>query len=290
MSNYTIITDSSADLDQAQVEQLGVQVVPLSLLLGGKTYRDYPDRRELDPKELYTRLRNKEVATTSAVNVSDAREAMEPCLKAGEDVLFLAFSSGLSSTCQSVQLAAAELSEEYPERKCYVVDTLCASLGQGLLVYLTAQKKAQGATIEEARDYAEATKLHLCHWFTVDDLQFLKRGGRVSATAAALGTMLSIKPVLHVDNEGHLINMSKARGRRSSIQALVDKMAQTAIEPEGQTVFICHGDCLEDAEYLAQLVRERFGVKDIHIGYTGPVIGAHSGPGTLALFFIGKER
>lgn len=290
MSNYTIITDSSADLDQALAERLNVQVVPLSLLLGGKTYRDYPDRRELDPKELYARLRNKEVATTSAVNVADAREVMEPCLKAGEDVLFLAFSSGLSSTCQSVRLAAAELSEEYPDRKCYVVDTLCASLGQGLLVYLTAQKKAQGATIEEARDYAEATKLHLCHWFTVDDLQFLKRGGRVSATAAALGTMLSIKPVLHVDDEGHLINMSKARGRKSSIQALVDKAAETAIEPAEQTMFICHGDCLEDAEYLAQLARERLGVKDIHIGYTGPVIGAHSGPGTLALFFLGSER
>lgn len=290
MSNYTIITDSSADLDQALAERLNVQVVPLSLLLGGKTYRDYPDRRELDPKELYARLRNKEVATTSAVNVADARAAMEPSLKAGEDVLFLAFSSGLSSTCQSIQLAAAELSEEYPDRKCYVVDTLCASLGQGLLVYLTAQKKAQGATIEEARDYAEDTKLHLCHWFTVDDLQFLKRGGRVSATAAALGTMLSIKPVLHVDNAGHLINISKARGRKSSIQALVDKAAETAIEPAEQTMFICHGDCLEDAEYLAQLVRERLGVKDIHIGYTGPVIGAHSGPGTLALFFLGIER
>lgn len=290
MSNYTIITDSSADLDQALAERLNVQVVPLSLLLGGKTYRDYPDRRELDPKELYARLRNKEVATTSAVNVADARAAMEPSLKAGEDVLFLAFSSGLSSTCQSIQLAAAELSEEYPDRKCYVVDTLCASLGQGLLVYLTAQKKAQGATIEEARDYAEATKLHLCHWFTVDDLQFLKRGGRVSATAAALGTVLSIKPVLHVDNAGHLINISKARGRKSSIQALVDKAAETAIEPAEQTMFICHGDCLEDAEYLAQLVRERLGVKDIHIGYTGPVIGAHSGPGTLALFFLGTER
>lgn len=290
MSNYTIITDSSADLDQALAERLNVQVVPLSLLLGGKTYRDYPDRRELDPKELYARLRNKEVATTSAVNVADARAAMEPSLKAGEDVLFLAFSSGLSSTCQSIQLAAAELSEEYPDRKCYVVDTLCASLGQGLLVYLTAQKKAQGATIEEARDYAEDTKLHLCHWFTVDDLQFLKRGGRVSTTAAALGTMLSIKPVLHVDNAGHLINISKARGRKSSIQALVDKAAETAIEPAEQTMFICHGDCLEDAEYLAQLVRERLGVKDIHIGYTGPVIGAHSGPGTLALFFLGTER
>lgn len=290
MSNYVIVTDSSADLDQAMVDALGIQVVPLSLNLGGATYRDYPDRRELDPKDFYARLRAGEVATTSAVNIADAREAIEPLLKAGQDVLFLAFSSGLSSSCQSVRLAAQELAEEYPQRKCYVVDTLCASLGQGLLVYLTAKRKEAGATMEEARDYAEDTKLHLCHWFTVDDLQFLKRGGRVSAATAMLGTMLSIKPVLHVDNEGHLINMSKARGRQPSIKALVDKAAQLAIEPEGQTMFICQGDCMEDAQYLASLVRERLGVKDIHIGYTGPVIGSHSGPGTLALFFLGRER
>ncbi len=290
MNEYIIITDSSADLDQAKVDQLGIQVVPLSLTLGGKTYHDWPDRRELDPKELYARLRAGEVATTSAVNVSDAREAIEPCFQAGQDVLFLAFSSGLSSSCQSVRLAAGELAEEYPERKCYVVDTLCASLGQGLLVYLTALKQQAGATLEEARDYAEATKLHLCHWFTVDDLHFLKRGGRISAATAMLGTMLSIKPVLHVDNAGHLISISKARGRQASIKAMVDRAAQSAIEPENQTMFICHGDCIEDAEYLADLVRARFGVKDIHIGYTGPVIGSHSGPGTLALFFLGKER
>ncbi len=290
MNKYAIITDSAADLDQALVDQLDIKVVPLSLTLGGKAYHDWPDRRELDPKELYARLRAGETATTAAINVSDAREVMEPHLKAGEDVLFLAFSSGLSSTCQSAQLAAQELAEVYPERKCYVVDTLCASLGQGLLVYLTAKRRQAGADIDGARDYAEESKLHLCHWFTVDDLQFLKRGGRISSTTAMLGTMLSIKPVLHVDNEGHLISISKARGRQASIKAMVDRAAQSAIEPAGQTMFICHGDCMEDAEYLAQLVRERLGVKDIHIGYTGPVIGSHSGPGTLALFFLGSAR
>ncbi len=290
MNKYAIITDSAADLDQALVDQLDIEVVPLSLTLGGKAYHDWPDRRELDPKELYARLRAGETATTAAINVSDARDVMEPHLKAGEDVLFLAFSSGLSSTCQSAKLAAQELSEVYPERKCYVVDTLCASLGQGLLVYLTAKRRQAGADVDEARDYAEDNKLHLCHWFTVDDLQFLKRGGRISSTTAMLGTMLSIKPVLHVDNEGHLISISKARGRQASIKAMVDRAAQSAIKPEEQTMFICHGDCMEDAEYLAQLARERLGVKDIHIGYTGPVIGSHSGPGTLALFFLGNAR
>ena len=214
MSDYVIITDSSADLDQALVEQLDVRVVPLALTLGGKTYRDWPDRRELDPKDFYARLRAGEVATTSAINVADARAAIEPCFQAGQDVLFLAFSSGLSSTCQAATLAAGELMEEYPGRTCCVVDTLCASLGQGLLVYHTAMRKRAGASLAEAWDYAETTKLKLCHWFTVDDLHFLKRGGRISAATAMLGTMLSIKPVLHVDNDGHLISMSKARGGR----------------------------------------------------------------------------
>lgn len=290
MSNYVIITDSAADMDQALADRAQVEVIPLSLNLGETTYRDWPDRRELDPKELYARLRAGEVATTSAVNMVDVKEVIEPHLKAGEDVLYLAFSSGLSTSCRSAQLAAEELAEEYPQRTIFVVDTLAASLGQGLLVYLTALRRQEGATLEEARDYAEDTKLRLCHWFTVDDLHFLKRGGRISAATAMLGTMLSIKPVLHVDDEGHLINISKARGRKASIQALVERAAQTAVEPEKQTMFICHGDCMEDAEYLAALARERLGVRDIHIGYTGPVIGSHSGPGTLALFFVGTGR
>ena len=291
MSNYVIVTDSAADLDQAMVDQLGIQVVPLSLSFGGQeVYLDYPDRRELDPKEFYARLRAGEVATTAAVNLAAVKSAVEPLFLNGVDVLFLAFSSGLSSSCQTAGLAAEELMQKYPGRTCHVVDTLCASLGQGLLVYLTAQRQKAGATLEEARAYAEDTKLHLCHWFTVDDLQFLKRGGRISAATAIVGTMLSIKPVLHVDDDGHLINMAKARGRQASIKALVDKAAELAIEPEGQTMFICQGDCPEDAEYLAKLARERLGVRDIYIGYTGPVIGSHSGPGTLALFFVGTHR
>lgn len=290
MSEYVIVTDSSADLDAAEVKELELQVIPLKFTIGGATYSDYPDNRDMDPHTFYERLRAGEVATTAALNLEDAKGVFEPILKEGKDVLMLAFSSGLSSSCQACLLAAGELAEEYPDRKIYVVDTLCASRGQGLLVYHTVMKKRAGATIEEARDFAENNKLHLCHWFTVDDLMFLKRGGRVSATAAALGTMLSIKPVLHVDNEGHLINISKSRGRKSSIKAMVDKAAELAIDPGSQTMFICHGDCLEEAEQLAQMVKERFGTKDIRIGYTGTVIGAHSGPGTLALFFLGSER
>lgn len=290
MNEYVIVTDSSADLDAAEVKELELQVIPLKFTLNGVTYSDYPDNRDMDPHEFYDRLRAGEVATTAALNLEDAKGVFEPILKDGKDVLMLAFSSGLSSSCQACLLAARELAEEYPDRKIYVVDTLCASRGQGLLVYHTVMKKRAGATLEEARDFAEENKLRLCHWFTVDDLMFLKRGGRVSATAAALGTMLSIKPVLHVDDEGHLINMSKSRGRKGSIKAMVDKAAELAIDPAGQTMFICHGDCLEDAEQLAQMVRERFGTKDIRIGYTGTVIGAHSGPGTLALFFLGEHR
>ncbi len=290
MNEYVIVTDSSADLDAAEVKELELQVIPLKFTIGGATYSDYPDNRDMDPHVFYERLRAGEVATTAALNMEDAKGVFEPILKDGKDVLMLAFSSGLSSSCQACLLAAGELAEEYPDRKIYVVDTLCASRGQGLLVYHTVMKKRAGATLEEARDFAEENKLHLCHWFTVDDLMFLKRGGRVSATAAALGTMLSIKPVLHVDDEGHLINMSKTRGRKGSIKAIVDKAAELAIDPADQTMFICHGDCLEDAEQLAQMVRERFGTKDIRIGYTGTVIGAHSGPGTLALFFLGEHR
>ena len=290
MSEYVIVTDSSADLDAAEVKELDLQVIPLKFTLNGVTYSDYPDNRDMDPHAFYDRLRAGEVATTAALNLEDVKGAFEPILKEGKDVLMLAFSSGLSSSCQACMLAAGELAEEYPDRKIYVVDTLCASRGQGLLVYHTVMKKRAGATIEEARDFAENNKLHLCHWFTVDDLMFLKRGGRVSATAAALGTMLSIKPVLHVDNEGHLINISKSRGRKSSIKAMVDKAAELAIDPGSQTMFICHGDCLEEAEQLAQMVKERFGTQDIRIGYTGTVIGAHSGPGTLALFFLGEHR
>lgn len=290
MSEYVLITDSSADLSQEMVQELGVTVLPLSFTIQGKIYRNYPDNREMDLPLFYDMLRAGELATTSAVNVAEYTQAMEPILQEGKDVLILAFSSGLSNTYQASVLAAGELREKYPDRKIYTVDTLCASLGQGLLVYLAAQEQRKGKSIEEVRDWAEETKLHLCHQFTVDDLHFLKRGGRISATTAVVGSMLQIKPVLHVDNEGHLINIGKARGRQASLKALVDKMEKTVTEEGRKTVFISHGDCRKDAVTVADMVRERFGTQDIRINFVGPVIGAHSGPGTLALFYLGTER
>lgn len=288
--NYVVMTDSSADLTAGLVEQLGLDVIPLSVNVGEQSFMNYPDEREISSPDFYDLLRKGANAQTSAVNVDTFLNAMSVHLKAGKDVLYLGFSSGLSSTYGASEIAAQELRETYPDRKILTVDTLCASLGQGLLVYLTMQKVLAGATIEEAAAYAEENRLHLCHWFTVDDLFFLKRGGRVSAATALVGSALGIKPVLHVDNEGHLINVSKARGRKNSILALVDRMESSAIDPQKQTIFISHGDCLADAEFLAAEVRKRFGVTDITINFVGPVIGAHSGPGTLALFFLGTER
>ena len=287
---FVLLTDSSADLSAELVRDLDIQVLPLSFTIHNKNYYNYPDNREMDPHEFYIRLRHGEVATTSAMNVAQYTEVMEPFLQQGLDVLILAFSSGLSSTYQSSRLAAEELMEKYPQRKIFTVDTLCASLGQGLLVYLAARKRQDGASIEEVRDWTETRKLSICHQFTVDDLHFLKRGGRISGATALMGTMLNIKPVLHVDGTGRLVNIGKARGRQAALKALMDKMEQTAIDPHSQTVFISHGDCPEDAQTLAQMVRERFGVREIVINYIGPVIGAHSGPGTLALFYIGTER
>lgn len=288
MSDYVIVTDSSADLSAEMVADLGVEVLPLSFSIQEKTYHNYPDGREMDLGAFYQMLRGGEMATTAAVNVAEYTALLEPLLQAGKDVLVLAFSSGLSTTYQSSVIAVNELAERYPQRKIFTVDTLCASMGQGLLVYLAVQEQRRGRSIEEVRDWAEENKLHLCHWFTVDDLHFLKRGGRVSAATAVVGTMLSIKPVLHVDNEGHLISMGKARGRGASFTALVDHMQQTVTSPD--TVFISHGDCLADAEKVADDVKKRFGTRDVVINTIGPVIGAHAGPGTVALFFLGTER
>ena len=288
--SFVLLTDSSADLSAEMVRELDIQVLPLTFTLNETNYCNYPDNRDMDPHLFYEKLRAGEVATTAAVNMAQYTEMLEPLLQAGQDVLVLAFSSGLSATFQSSRLAVEELLEKYPGRRLYTVDTLCASMGQGLLVYLAARKRQEGASIEEVRDWAEANKQSICHKFTVDDLHFLKRGGRISTTTAMVGSMLNIKPVLHVDKEGRLVSIAKARGRQASLKALVDQMEQTAIDPHSQTVFISHGDCLEDAQTVAQMVRERFGVRNIWINYIGPVIGAHSGPGTLALFYVGTER
>ena len=288
MNNYIILTDSGTDFTPEMIKELDVELLDLTVKLEGEEPRA---NSALDLPELYAFLREKKSASTAAVNLDTFLEVMTPHLEAGKDILYLGFSSGLSSTFASGRLAAEELSEKYPDRKILVADTLCASLGQGLLVYHAAKQRQNGASIEEVRDFVEANKLNLCHWFTIDDLFFLKRGGRVSATTAVVGTMLGIKPVMHVDNEGHLINVSKARGRRASIDALFDKAKETMIGDRSEAVvFISHGDCIEDAEYLADRIRKELGVKEVRIGYVGAVIGSHSGPGTLALFFLGSQR
>ncbi len=290
MNNYTIITDSSCDLPDSLVKELELEVLPLAFIMDGKTYRNYPDNREMAPKDFYNKQREGSMATTNAVNVGEAADAMEAVLKRGEDVLVLAFSSGLSTTCNSFQIAAGDLAEQYPDRKIFVVDTLCASLGQGMFVYQAARLRQAGRSMEEVRDWAEQNRLNQCHWFTVNDLFFLKKGGRVSAATAVVGTMLQIKPVMHVDNEGHLIKVDTARGRKASLNALVDKVGELADNPAAQTMFISNSDCQEDAQYVADQIKARYGTEEIIINSIGPVIGAHTGPGCVALFFTGKHR
>ena len=288
MATYKIITDSGCDLPGALMEQLNVKSVPLYVNFREETK---PDSVDDGIKELYDGLRAGEVATTSAVNPSRWAEAIEPCLEEGFDVLVIGFSSGLSTTYQSACIAADELREKYPERKIRVVDSLCASLGQGLFVWYTCRKRDEGMELDELADWME-TELRpsLCHWFTVDDLMYLKRGGRVSAATALLGTMLNIKPVLHVDDEGHLISVSKSRGRKASIEALAAKVGTLGAGFDNDVAFISHGDCLEDARQLEKLLKEKYGVKEVVIGYVGAVIGSHAGPGVLALFFRGCHR
>ena len=285
--SYQILTDSCCDFPAQRYQELGLIALPLSVTFRGRTY---PDRNDDSLKDMYAGLRAGEAASTAAVNPQQWEEALEPLLAAGEDVLILAFSSGLSTTYQSACIAAKEMRERFPERTILVVDSLCASLGQGLLAYYAAKKRDEGLTLEELKTWLESNRLHLCHWFTVDDLMYLKRGGRISATTAILGTMLSIKPILHVDDEGHLVSVGKARGRKASIAALADKAAELGKNYDNPVMFISHGDCREDAEALAKLLKERCGVKEVYINYVGAVIGSHSGPGTLALFFLGEHR
>ena len=287
MSAYKIITDSGSDLTEQMLEALNVAKVSLSVLFRGESR---PDSVDEGIRSFYDALRAGEISTTSAVNPDGWASAIEPVLQAGQDALVMAFSSGLSTTYQSAVIAAYELTEKYPERKVLVVDTLCASLGEDLLVWYACKKRDEGLDLEELRAWLEENKLHLCHWFTVDDLMFLKRGGRVSAATALVGTMLQIKPVLHVDDEGHLINVGKARGRKASIDALAAKVAELGEGFENETMFISHGDCIGDAQYLASVLKEKYGVKHVHINHVGAVVGSHSGPGTLALFFMGKHR
>ena len=290
MRDYVILTDSCCDLSAEMAAELGVEVLPLSLQMGDRTYRNYLDGREIGFHEFYERVRSGELATTSAVNVGEFEEKMREILKTGKDILSTSFSSALSAPYQSSVIAAEELKDEFPDAKILTVDSLCASLGQGLFVYLCAQEQKKGKTIDEVKTFAEETKGRVCHWFTVDDLNHLKRGGRINAATALFGTMLAIKPVMHVDDEGRLIPVSKARGRKASLTALVDRMEATALDAANGTVFISHGDCIEDAQYVADLIKDRFGYESFLINHVGPTIGAHTGPGVVALFYMGDYR
>ena len=285
--SYRIVTDTCCDFPQHMYEELDLSVVSLRVNFQGQTVSSYSEEWL---KNMFDGLRAGEVATTSAANPADWQSVIEPCLRSGEDALVLAFSSGLSTTYQSAVIAANELMEQYPQRKILVVDTLAASLGQGLLLWYACQKRDEGMSLEELHAWVEREKFHLCHWFTVDDLMYLKRGGRVNAATAIVGTMLQIKPVLHVDDEGHLINVAKTRGRKASIEALAKKVGELGEGFCNDTVFISHGDCREDAEILASILKEQYGVKEVYISYVGAVIGSHAGPGTIALFFMGKHR
>ena len=290
MLRYEILTDSACDLPASLLDQLQVQVLPLHFTVQGKEYRNEPDERELSTKHFYELLRAGEMANTSALNTQTFEDAFEPLLRAGRDILYISFSSALSGTYQNSCLAAEELRERYTERRIVCFDSRCASMGQGLLVYLAAQERAAGRTLPELAAWLQENAPHLCHWFTVDDLHFLKRGGRVSATTASVGSVLHIKPVLHVDDEGRLVNVDKVRGRKAAIRALFRRAAETATQMERQTIMISHGDCPEDAETLRAMLEAELHPQRIIIHTIGPVIGAHSGPGTLALFFVGSRR
>lgn len=288
MSEYLIYADSACDVKPELLGEWGVPYQCLTFRFNGEDAEYSND--DVSIGEFYAKMREGGVAKTAAVSPESFVMGFETVLKSGRDVLYLGFSSGLSTTFNSARLASEHLRESYPDRKIIVVDTLAASAGFGLLVRLAVECQKAGASIEEVAAYIEEIKLSLCHWFTVDDLVYLKRGGRISPTAAFVGNMLGIKPVLHVDNDGHLINVSKVRGRKTAVAALAAKYTETALTPNEGVVYISHGDCEGDARLLADMIREKHGVEVSLITDVGPVIGAHSGPGTLALFFLGRER
>ncbi len=290
MAKYLIYTDSTADLTDELVAKADVKVIPMEFTICDKSYFNYADGRELGFHEFYDMVREGNAAVTSLINVDRYNGIFEPELEAGNDILYIGFSSGLSGSYNCACTAIEELKEKYPERNIKAVDSLAASMGEGLLVYLAANKRDEGMGLDELAAWVAENRNNLCHWFTVDDLNHLKRGGRVSSAAAFFGNMLNIKPVLHVDDEGHLVLVHKARGRKAALEKLVEEMENTAIDPKNQTVFISHADAQDECNEVANMVRSKFGVKEIYTGYIGPVIGAHSGPGTIALFFVGKHK
>lgn len=288
---YQIVTDSCCNLPENLITELDLEVLPMVFMVDGTEHQSYLKGQTTDLSQFYAMMREGKVITTSLPNLADAQALFEQIFSEGKDILYLGFSSGLSSTYDTISQIGQQLAESNPDRAFASVDTLAASGGEGLLVYYAAKKAQAGASMEEVKRWVEDNRLHLAHWFTVDDLMFLFRGGRLSRTAAFAGSLLNIKPVLHVDDEGHLIAMEKTRGRKKSIQGMVKHMEKTLTgSAEDQLIGIFHGDCAEDAAYLQKLVAEKTGATNFLVNYIDPVIGAHSGPGTLALFFLGSGR
>lgn len=288
MNDYIIFTDSCCDVKPELLKEWGVPFANMTFSFEGED-REYINT-DITNKDFYDRMRQGQSAKTAAINADTFTRAFAPILKEGKDILYVAFSSGLSTTVNSAHIAAEELAEAYPERKILIVDTLAASAGGGLMVYLAVQKKNEGATLEENAAYIESLVPHHCIWFTVDDLEYLKRGGRVSPAVAFVGGLLGIKPILQMDEEGHLIKVSTARGRKKAIEALADKYTELSFEEKNTPFFISHADCEEDAKLLADMLKQRHGVEVTLLTEIGPVIGSHAGPGTIALFFLGQHR
>ena len=290
MCKFAIVTDSCCDLPAGLAREMDLSVINLSVRVEDQTFVNHLDWREVSAGDFYGLLRAQKSSSTSAPSLGDYLQGLEPLLEQGRDVLVLSFSSALSSTAATAAMAAQELADRYPQRKILCVDSLCASLGQGLFVRLVWEKQQEGCTLEEAAGFARELIPHLCHWFTVNDLVFLHRGGRVSKTTAVLGSALQIKPVMHVDDEGRLIKIGTARGRKGSIIALKDHLKETILHPEDQVIYISHGDCEAEARQLADLIAAEVPVKGFVFNHVGPVIGSHSGPGTIALFHVGTHR
>ena len=287
MRDYIITVNSTVDTGKEWLEERNVPEIPLKYTIDGQ---EYTDMYGLSDKEFFQKLREGKMSVTSQINPEEAKEMLEPYVKEGKDVLHLAFSSALSGTCNSMKIAAEELQEEYPEAKVIVVDTLCACMGEAMLLYYALKQKEAGKTIEEVAQWAEENKLHVCHNVTVDDLFHLHRGGRVSKTAAVLGTMVKVKPIIHMDDNGALQVIGKERGRKKSLHKIVDMAVERSKGWDNEIIMITHGDCLEDAEYVAKLVREKMGVENVFIHNIGTVIGSHTGPGVVATFCMGNKR
>lgn len=287
MRDYIISTDSTCDLPASYISEHNLTIQPLYYIVDDVVYGG---DNKLTEKEFYDRMAAGSTTSTMATNPEHIRLSFENILKSGKDILHIGFSSGLSSSYNNAAAVARELLEDYPEAKITVIDSLCASLGQGLLVNSAVTMKASGSSLDETAEWVEANKLCLCHEFTVDDLNYLQRGGRIKKSVAVLGTLINVKPVLHMDNEGHLISMYNVRGRKKSLISLVDTMAKKVGSKKNDLVYICHSDCIDDVMFVESLIKERFGIENFLVNWISPTIGSHTGAGTISIFYYGDER